>query len=181
MRLRGFFAACACAIAACHSPGPYGHAVNYAPTDDEARAADGAREYDPVMYPREPDAWRKGAVHLFGVVESRSPGPGGAAMLKLSVRRLEPRNLCENERDEDSCKVTVSDKDFGVVYALLTLRGDDDVGPRAIAPRSLVRIIGSIGQDPSPTDGAPVVRATFMRHWPAHTYALKSFAPDLRQ
>src|SRR4051794_13245538 len=107
MKFRGF--AFVLALAACHSPGLYGHAVNYAPLDDETRAVADAREYDPVMYPREPEAWRKGTVHLFGVVESRSPGPGGAAMLKLSVRRLEPRNLCENEKDEDTCRVTVSD------------------------------------------------------------------------
>jgi hypothetical protein len=180
MRFRPFAVAFALATAACHSPGPYGHAVNYAPTDDEARASTGAREYDPVMYPREPEAWRKGRVHLFGVVDARSPGPNGMAMLKLSVRRLEPRNLCENEKDEDTCRVTVSDKDFGVVYVLTTLRGDDDVGPKSVAPRSLVRVVGAIDQDPG-ADGAPVVRASFMRHWPAHAYALKSFAPDLRQ
>ena len=103
------------------------------------------------------------------------------AMLKLTVRRLEPSNLCESEKDEDTCRVTVSDKDFGIVYALVTLRGDDDVGPKAVGARSLLRIVGTIGQDPSPTDGAPVIRAAFMRHWPVYTYALKSAASDLRQ
>lgn len=171
----------ALALASCHSPGVYGHAVSYAPLDEEARAVTGAREYDPVMYPRQPEEWRKGSVHLFGVVESRSPGPNGMAMLKLTVRRLEPRNLCENEKDEDTCRVTVSDKDFGIVYALVTLRGEDDVGPKAVGARSLLRVVGSIGQDPSPTDGAPVVRAAFTRHWPVYTYALKSAAPGLRQ
>ena len=76
-------------------------------------------------------------------------------MLKLSVRRLEPFNLCQSQQDEDSCRVTVSDKDFGSVYALVQLRGDDDVGPRSVGQRSLVRIVGTLGQDVSPTDGAP--------------------------
>src|SRR5438105_10170217 len=97
--------AAALALAACHSPGAYGHAVNYAPLGDEERAVAGTREYDPVMYARQPDEWRKGTVTLFGVVESLSPGPGGATMLKLTVRRLEPRNLCEYEKDQDTCHV----------------------------------------------------------------------------
>ena len=181
MKIEALSVAAVLTLASCHSPGPYGHATNYAALDDETRAMTGAREYDPVMYPRQPEEWRKGSVHLFGVVDTRSPGPAGMAMLKLTVRRLEPRNLCENEKDEDTCRVTVSDKDFGIVYALVTLRGDDDVGPKAVGARSLLRIVGTIGQDPSPTDGAPVIRAAFMRHWPVYTYALKSAASDLRQ
>ena len=85
-------------LAGCHSAGPYGHAPRYVELDDETTAASGAREYDPVMVERQPDEWRKGKTALFGVVESRSAGSGGQALLKLSVRRLEPRNLCENEQ-----------------------------------------------------------------------------------
>ena len=44
------------------------------------------------MVERQPDEWRKGRVTLFGVVESRTAGPGGQALLKLSVRRLDGRN-----------------------------------------------------------------------------------------
>lgn len=167
-------------VAACHSPGLYGHAANYAPTDDEARALTSSREYDPVMYTRQPDEWKRSTVSLFGVVESRVPGQGGAALLKLGVRRLEPRNLCENEKDEDTCRVTVSDKPFGVVYALALLKGDDDTGPRAVGPNSLLRIIGTIGQEAGP-DGAPVVHATYARHWPAYGYVTKAAASDMRQ
>ena len=65
------------------------------------------------------------------------------------MRRLEPRNLCENENDNDSCRVTVSDKDFGIVYALVELRGDDDIGPSAVGQKSLLRIVGTVGQDVS--------------------------------
>src|SRR5271166_6078339 len=126
---------------ACHSAGPYGHSPKYVELDDETTAAAGAREYDPVMAERQPEDWRKGNVVLFGVVLGRTAGPGGQAMLKLGVRRLDPRNLCENEHDDDTCLVTVSDKDFGVVYALVQLRGDDDVGPKAVGQRSLLRIV----------------------------------------
>jgi hypothetical protein len=175
------FAGLTVSVAACHSAGPYGHDPRYAELSDETTAVAGAREYDPVMVDRQPEEWRKGTIVLFGVVESRTPGPGGQAMLKLSVRRLEPRNLCDNEHDDDSCRVTVSDKDFGIVYALVTLRGDDDMGPRAVGQKSLVRIVGTLGQDVAPSDGAHVLHATYVRHWPMYFYVTRSSASNMRQ
>jgi hypothetical protein len=167
-------------LAAGCGAGPYGHAPRYVELGDETSATAGAREYDPVMAERQPDQWRQGKVSLFGVVQKREPGPGGQAKLTLGVRRLEPRNLCGSESDDDSCRVTVSNGDFGVVWAFATLRGDDDVGPRSVGPRSLVRIVGTIGQDVSPM-GAPIVHATYCRHWPAFTYVTKASAGVLRQ
>jgi hypothetical protein len=58
-----------------------------------------------------------------------------------------------------------------VVWALVSLRAEDDMGSSAIGQRSLVRIAGTLGQDVSPTDGAPVVHATWYRHWPRFHYA----------
>lgn len=165
----------------CHGPGPYGHAPDYAPLDDETTAMIGARDFDPVMYDRQRDEWRKQPVVLFGVVESRAPGPGGAALLKLTVRRLEPRNLCESAKDDDSCRVTVSDKDFGVVYALVALRSDDDVGPRAVGAKSLLHVVGTFGEELAPSEGAPVLHATFYRHWPRSFYVTRGSAPEMKQ
>src|SRR5579883_161879 len=164
----------------CHSAGLYGHAPRYVELDDEAPVVARAREYDPVMVEKQPDQWRQGTVALFGVVERREVGPGGQARLKLGVRRLEPRNLCESEADEDSCRVTVSDRDFGEVVVLVSLRGEDDIGPRSVGARSLLRVAGSIGQDVSP-DGAPVVHATWYRHWPSFYYVTRASARDMRQ
>lgn len=169
------------ATSACHSPGPYGHSPRYAELSEETIAVAGAREYDPVMVERQPDEWRKGKITLIGVVESRTAGPGAQALLKLSVRRLEPRNLCQSASDEDTCRVTVSDKDFGAITALVQLRGDDDVGPRAVGQRSLLRIVGTLGQDVSPGDGTPVLHATYCRHWPAYFYVTRASASDMRQ
>ncbi|HEY1695709.1 MAG TPA: hypothetical protein VGG39_26255 [Polyangiaceae bacterium] len=168
------------ALAGCHSAGPYGHSPRYVELSDETAAVAGAKEYDPVMVERQPDEWRKGRVVLFGVVESRTAGPGGQALLKLSVRRLEGRNLCESGQDDDTCRVTVSDKDFGVVYALVQVRGDDDVGPHAVGQRSLLRIVGTLGQDVAP-DGAPIVHALYYRHWPNYFYVTRASARDMRQ
>lgn len=168
-------------LAGCHGAGPYGYAPTYAATAAEEDALKGAREYDPVMYGREPEEWRRASVSLFGVVTGRAPGPGGAAYLTLSVRRLEPRNLCANGSDEDTCRVTVSDRDFGVVHTLIALRPEDDVGEKSAAAGSLVRVIGKFGEDVDPADGAPVMRGSFYRHWPRHYFVTKSSADTMRQ
>jgi hypothetical protein len=165
----------------CRGAGLYGHARQYAPLDDEAVAIAGAREYDPVMAARQPEEWRKGNVWLFGVVESRVPGPGGRTSLRVSVRALAPQNLCENHDDDESCRVTVSARDFGPVSILVPLRAEDDVGPHSVGPKSLLRVVGKIGQDVAPGDGSPVLRATYYRHWPAFFYVTPASARDMRQ
>jgi len=167
-------------LVACGGGGRYGYAPNYVETDPEESATKGARDYDPVMYAREPESWRKGKVVLFGVVTGRSAGGGGTANLTLSVRRLEPRNLCENGNDEDTCRVTVSDKDFAKVHAYVALKGEDDVGEHAVGNGSLVRVVGKLGDDVD-ADGQPVLRASFYRHWPRHFYVTKAAAETMRQ
>ena len=172
MRFDARWSAVLVLLGACRSPGPYGYAQTYAPTGEERAAAAGARDYDPVMFAREPARWRSIDVSLFGVVTSRGPGPGGASHLTLSVRRVEPRNVCTNRNDEDTCRVTVTERDFGVVHALVALRPDDEVGERSVGVGSLVRVIGRFGEDVDPNDGAPIVRARFYRHWPRHFWTV---------
>jgi hypothetical protein len=160
--------------ARCGGPS-YGHAPAYVPLDGERVAVEGARPYDAAAM-RRPEPSSSGRVVLFGVVDKRAPGPGGQALLRLAVRALAPRNVCARPGDDDSCRVTVADRDLGIVWALVPLREDDDVGARAVGQRSLVRVVGSIGQDVSPEDGAPIVHATFYRHWPAAEYTTPATA-----
>jgi hypothetical protein len=167
--------------AGCRSAGPYSYAPKYIATGDEETATTGAREYDPVMYQREPDTWRKSSTMMFGVVSSRAPGPGGQAYLTLSVRRLEPRNLCTNSNDDDTCRVTVTDRDFGKVHALVKLRPEDDVGEKSTGVGSLVRIVGQLGEDVDPNDGTPIIRASFYRHWPRYYYVTSARSDLMRQ
>jgi hypothetical protein len=68
-----------------------------------------------------------------------------------------------------------------VVYVLAELKGEDDTGPKSVQLKSLVRIVGKVGQDVSPTDGAPVIRASYYRHWPVYTYVTRSAASHMRQ
>ena len=165
----------------CHGGGDYGHAVNYAPLSPEEKALEGSREYDPVMFQRKPDEWRAKPVSLFGVVTARASGPGGGAYLTLSVRRLEPRNLCESNADEDTCRVTVSDADFGVVHVNVALHGDDDMGEHSVGGGSLLRVIGTFGEDVDQADGSPIMRVTYYRHWPRYFFVTKAAAAQMRQ
>jgi hypothetical protein len=168
-------------LGACGGAGPYGHSPNYVPLDEEAQALEGSREYDPVMFERQPEEWRKAPVSLFGIVTRRTPGPAGATELVLGIRRLEPRNLCENMRDDSSCLVTVSDREFGIVHAFVTLRPEDEVGEKSMGLGSLVRIVATSNGEFDPADGSAVLRARYYRHWPRYTYATKAAARDLRQ
>lgn len=170
-----------CFLAACGGAGPYGYSPTYASTSDEEAATKGAREYDPVMYGREPEKWHSGTTVLFGVITGRAPGPGGAANLTLSVRKLDTRNLCSNANDDSTCRVTVSDRDFGIVHALVKLRPEDEVGEKSASVGSLVRVAGTFGEDVDPNDGAPVMRATFYRHWPRYYWVTRSKADLMRQ
>ena len=171
----------ALALAGCGSAGPYGHSPQYAPRGDEKSVTAGAREFDPVMFARQPDEWRKWNVSFFGVVTNRAAGPGGSSYLTLSVRRLEPRNLCDNAHDDDTCRVTVSDRDFGVVHALVRLTGEDDVGEHSVGAGSLLRLVGRFGEDVDPNDGGPILRATWFRHWPRYFFVTSAARSQMRQ
>jgi hypothetical protein len=167
-------------IASCGG-GQYGHSVTYVQLGDEEKATKLAKEYDPVMFPRQPEQWRGKAVALFGVVTTRAAGTGGSANLTLSVRRLEPRNACDSHADEETCRVTVSDTDFGLVHALVLPKGDDDVGEHSMGGGSLVRLVGTFGEDVDPNDGAPIMHVTYYRHWPRGFYVTKAATQQMRQ
>lgn len=181
MTARACVLGAALSLAACGGAGAYGYAPTYAPTSDEEAATKDAREYDPVMYGREPEKWHAGRAVLFGVVTGRAPGPGGAAYFTLSVRKLDTRNLCSNANDDSTCRVTVSDRDFGIVHAIVKLRPEDEVGEKSASVGSLLRVAGTFGEDVDPNDGAPVMRATFYRHWPRYYWVTRSKADLMRQ
>lgn len=156
-------------LLACGSAGQYGHARSYAPLGDEESAAEGAADYDPVMAKRSPEKWKGKSVSAFGIVLGRNAGPAGASEVKLSLRNLETRNLCESS-DDDSCRVTVSEHEHAIVHAMLHLRTEDDIGEHSLGPGSLVRIIGALADAPDPSDGEPVIQAKYYRHWPRGFY-----------
>jgi hypothetical protein len=157
------------AVGACSSAGPYGYSAAYTPLDAEDSAVDKSVEYDPIMASRIPHEWQGKDLSLFGVVLARDEGRDGFADLTLSMRRLAPRNLCETG-DDDSCRVTVSDREMVRVHALVKVAASDEVGQTRLQPRSLVRIVGRLEDQPDKDDGSPVLLVSFYRHWPPDYY-----------
>jgi hypothetical protein len=156
-------------LLACQSAGPYGFSRSYRPLNAEEAAAQGSREFDPVMAARDKDEWANKTVSLFGIVKARTGAPDGGAYLTLSMRTLSERNLCDDV-DEDSCRVTVSEHEHAVVHATVRPTSEDAVGEHSIGTGSLVRVIGKLGSDSDPSDGTPVVRASYYRHWPRNFF-----------
>jgi len=156
-------------LVGCYSPGEYGYSRTYTPLDAEEAAAEQAKEYDPVMAQRLPHEWKGKTVSVFGIVKNRGQGPAGTADLALGIHTLAERNLCE-EPDEATCRVTVSEREFAVVHALVKLSGQDEIGKNSVVRGSLVRVIGVVGDEVGSDDGTPVIRARYYRHWPEETF-----------
>lgn len=167
-------------VLGCNSAGPYGHSKVYSPIDGERSAVAKAAEYDPNAFVRSPEKWRNRPVWLFGIVTNRGSGPGGATYAAVSIRSLQLRNLCERD-DEDTCRVTVTEREYGTINLLLNLRAEDDQGELSVGPGSLVRVVGTIGQDADPVEGTPIMRVSFYRHWPRGFFVTTKAAAVLRR
>ena len=163
---------------ACSSAGPYGFSRTYSALGAEDDAAEGAREYDPVMVERDKAEWKKAKVSVFGIVQKRAEGSGGMAYVTLSVRTLEVRNLCE-ALDEQTCRVTVGEHEFAVVHALLKLAPSDDIGEKSVNRGSLVRVLGKLTDEVDPDDGTAVLKADYYRHWPRNFFVTTASRPDM--
>lgn len=163
----------------CHSPGPYGYSRTYSPLDAEEDASASVRELDPVMLQRAKEDWRNTNISVFGIVSSRREAANGNAYLTLSMRTLAPRNLCDSP-DEESCRVTVGDHEHAIVHAVARLSGEDDLGRRRVAPGSLVRVIGRLA-DQVGDGGAPVLVASYLRHWPRGEYVTLADSDHMRR
>ena len=165
---------------ACGSGGQFGHSRTYSALSDEESAAEGAKDYDPVMAKRSPEKWKGQSVSAFGIVVNRGSGPAGASEVKLSLRTLESRNLCEST-DDDTCRVTVSEHEHAIVHAMLHLKAEDDLGEHSLGPGSLVRVIGVMADAVDPSDGEPVLQAKFYRHWPRGFFVTTADRKYMRQ
>ncbi len=168
-----------CVALACRSAGAYSYSTSYVPLSEEEKSSHGAKEFDPVMAKRFPKDFQH--VALFGVVTARGSGPNGTAELTLSVRRLEPRNLCINHLDEDTCRVTVSDTEFAQARAWVRVLAEDDVGEHALMPGSMVRLVGDVDTGALARDGSVVVRGSYYRHFPRFAYRTRADSVYMKQ
>jgi hypothetical protein len=111
-------------------------------------------------------------------VNKRSDGPGGTAYVTLSVRSLEARNLCDT-LDEETCRVTVGEREFAIVHATLKLAPSDDIGETSLNRGSLVRVLGKLTDEVDADDGAPVLKADYYRHWPRNFFVTTASRADM--
>ena len=167
-------------LVACGSAGPYGYSRAYSPTSDESDAESGSEHYDPVMARRLPKEWREKKVELFGVVLALAEGHDGLTDLTLSMRRLAARNLCE-AGEEETCRVTVGDQELSRLHALVKLERESAVGDKQVGPRSLVRVIGKLEDQPNKDDGTDVLLGSFYRHWPPAEYVTEQARSYMRR
>jgi hypothetical protein len=165
---------------ACSSAGPYGYSPTYTPLAEEEDATQGAKEYDPIMAKRFPEEWRDKPVSVFGVVTNRGQAAGGASRLTLSVRTLASRNLCD-AGGEDTCRVTVSDREHAIVHANVKLRSGDDIGEKSAGPGSLVRVVGKFTDVVDNDDGNAIINGSYYRHWPVHHYVTTAASSYMRR
>ncbi len=176
--MRRFALALPLLLLGCHSAGPYGYSRTYQPLSAEESAAEGAREYDPVMAERDKDAWKKAAISLYGVVKSRTQAKDGSAYVLLSMRTLSDRNLCD-DFDEDTCRVTVSEHEHATLHATLKLSSEDDIGQYSVGKGSLLRVVGKLTDEVDPDDGGSVLRVSYYRHWPRNFFVTTAAASGM--
>lgn len=166
----------------CSSPGPFGFAQLYTPLDVEAEATDGSVPFDPSGARRKPDAWRNRLVVAFGVVvdTTRSDVPDTQRVL-LSVRGLQPRNLCDGP-DDGSCRVTVTDTEFAKLWAVIPNAAvvPQRTPPDPVQPGSLLRVVGKLQPAPADAESASL-NVSFARHWPLQMYVTTAARESMRR
>lgn len=166
----------------CSTPGPYGHSQVYSPLDAEEEATRGSVPFDPSAVRRKPDVWRGRRVATFGVVVEVNAGPvPGTSKVLLSMRGLQPRNLCDGP-DDESCRVTVTETEFSQLWAVVPLARviPSTQPPHPLQPGSLLRVVGKV--EPSSNDvDPPTISAELVRHWPLQNYVTTGARESMRR
>jgi hypothetical protein len=152
-------------------PGTYGYARYYVPLGDEEPFAAAAVTPEPPYTDvvRDPAAFTGVLVGWFGVVSEVVPQDDGTVLVRMSQRPHIERHLC-SARSEDSCRVTVSEREGGPFSVRVRLRpGADAEGENRVQRESLLKIYGSTTGDYDST-GGPFFSVQYYRHWPRGQY-----------
>lgn len=166
-------------LTACGGAGLYGHARYYEPLDAEEEHLERASEVQYEALRRDPADYAAVEVGWFGVVTGVEEGRGGEALVHLTFRTLQPRNLCADE-SASSCRVTVSNRAMGPFSATLALRPEDRSGERRLWSGSLVKVYGRPTGD-FDDEGGPLLESAWYRHWPRGTYVTTGASGTMRQ
>lgn len=169
MRLLAFLgAALSFAVLGCGGGGQYGYSRNYSTVGDEGRYLERAEElsFEEVRRTRPEE---QHFITWFGVVRGIEDLGGGRLRVALSLRAHQDRHLCSGPGD-DTCRVTVSEREIGTFSALITVRAEDlREGTTRLQNGSLLRVYGTANAETDAT-GGPVIDTEWYRHWPPHYY-----------
>ncbi|MBI5500749.1 MAG: hypothetical protein HY907_10945 [Deltaproteobacteria bacterium] len=159
---------------------PYGYARYYIPFGEEDTYAAAAIEPPYTDVVRDPGAFADETLGWFGVVREVLPQDDGSVLVRMSQRPHVERHLC-SARSEDSCRVTVSERDAGPFSVRLRLRpGPDSEGENRVQWESLLKIYGRPGGDYDST-GGPLLDVDYYRHWPRGQYVDTTASPVMRR
>lgn len=166
-------------IAGCGGGGPYGYARSYSALGEEnpylSRTVESTYEEVRRTRPEE-----QPFISWFGVVRGIEDAGGGRVRVALSLRAHQERHLCEGPND-DTCRVTVSERELGTFTALFTPRAADLVeGPTRLQIGSLLRVYGTATAE-TDASGGPVLETEWYRHWPPHYYVTTRAASSMRR
>lgn len=158
---------------------PYGYAPEYEALSDETPYQERAAELSYEDVRRNPEGFSDRTLGWFGVVTSLKQESGGHARVGLMLRFHQPRHLCSGPTD-DSCRVTISEREAGPFTAILEMRPEDTLGSARLNVGSLVRVYGHVTGDLD-DEGGPVLIADYYRYWPHGSYVTTAARSSMRR
>jgi hypothetical protein len=157
----------------------YGYSRTYSALGEEGPYLERAVElsYEEVRRTRPEE---QPLITWFGVVRGVEDAGGGRLRVSLSLRAHQDRHLCEGPGD-DTCRVTVSERELGTFTALVTARPEDlREGTTRMQIGSMLRVYGTATAE-TDAGGGPVIEVEWYRHWPPHTYVTTASRGSMRR
>jgi hypothetical protein len=168
-----------CFVAGCGGGGAYGYARTYAALGEEQAYLERAVEasFEEVRRTRPEE---QPFLSWFGVVRAVEDAGGGRVRVSLSLRAHQERHLCRGP-EEDTCRVTVSERELGTFTALFTARPEDlREGTGRLQTGSMLRLYGTATAE-TDAGGGPVIEVEWYRHWPPSTYVTTASRGSMRR
>ena len=166
--------------AACGGGGQYNHARTYKPLGPEKDHLEAAEQHVSLEeVKRDPNGFKEHELGWFGVVTNVAEAEDGKSLLTLSLRAHQERHLCEGEND-DTCRLTVSERDLGSFTVAVDVKPDDKVGKDRLWVGSLVRVYGHPTGEYD-ANGAPLIDVEYYRHFPRGTYVTTAARAGMRR
>jgi len=166
-------------VAGCGGGGAYGYARTYSALGDEGRYLERSVElsFEEVRRTRPEE---QPLISWFGVVRAVEDAGGGRVRVSLSLRAHQERHLCRGP-EEDTCRVTVSERELGTFTALFAARPEDlREGTGRLQTGSMLRIYGTATAE-ADASGGPVIEVEWYRHWPPGTYVTTASRGSMRR